>query len=125
MAVRPGALSDPALSRLWDVVAKRLQDNGLVVRGTVTLEQLEQAERFALAGLLGRAVTAARARVDLVALDRRLCDSGTAPGLVAAANELRGPLVDRRGERAARAARKEAVWTAFGSRLGELGLDTE
>lgn len=120
-----GVLADPSLDRLWDAVAERLQRNGISAMGTVILRDLEQAERFALAGLIGRPVTQSHARVDLAALDERLRSSGAAPGLVAAVGGLRGPLVDRPGERSARAGRRDAVWASFRSELSARGLESE
>lgn len=118
-------LVDSALDRLWDVVAERLQRKGLSPEGAVTLDSLTTKERFALAGLLGRPVTSPRVRVELAVLDDRLRTSGQAAGLVAAMNLWRGPLVDRRGERDRRAARREAVWTSWRAQLAELGLDQQ
>ncbi len=59
------AILEPGLGRLWDAVAARLQRNGLRPHGIVRLEALDRAERRALAGILGRPVTAARTSVDL------------------------------------------------------------
>jgi uncharacterized protein (TIGR02679 family) len=103
-------LDDPALGRLWEALAERLQRNGLAPRGTVTLDALSRDERFALAGLVGRRV-GERARLDLAALDARLRDSGAAPGLVAAVSAQRGPLVDRPRVRSAALASRNAVWS--------------
>jgi uncharacterized protein (TIGR02679 family) len=122
--VSPG-LADPALARLWDAVAERLQRNGMTPRGLVILEDLEREERYALAGLLGRPVTASRVRVDLRVLDDRLRQSGAVPGLVAAATGLRGPLTDRRGVRVERATSRDAVWASLRAELAALGLDGE
>lgn len=124
-AVASGSLGDQALDRLWDAVAERVQRNGMAVRGAIALDGLDQAERFALAGLLGRPVTESHVRVDLAILDRRLRESRAARGLMAAVDQLRGPLVDRRGERAARGARREALWTELRAGLASLGLDRE
>ncbi len=118
-------LGEQALDRLWDAVAERLQRNGMAVRGAIVLDELDQAERFALAGLLGKPVTESSVRVDLVRLDQRLRDSRAAPGLVAAVDRRRGPLLDRRGERAARAARREASWIELREGMARLALDRE
>jgi uncharacterized protein (TIGR02679 family) len=120
-----GILADPALARLWDAVAERLQRNGISPRGTIPLTNLDQAERFALAGLIGRPVTEPRVRVDLATLDERLRSSGAADGLVAAVSGLRGTLVDRPGERSARVARREVVWATYRAELAACGLDRE
>ena len=57
---------DPGLDRLWDALARRLQRNGLAVKGSVTLSRshLPRAVRV-LAGLMGRPVDGDRARLDL------------------------------------------------------------
>ncbi len=119
------ALDDPALARLWDAAAERLQRNGLMARGVVVLAGLDRAERFALAGLLGRPVNSARARVDLAALDSRLCAAGAPGGLVATVAAGRGPLVDRAGLRSAAAAQRSAVWEVARSDLAGCGLEPQ
>ncbi|MGH9242810.1 MAG: TIGR02679 family protein [Acidimicrobiales bacterium] len=118
------ALDRPELARLWDLVAERLQRNGLRPAGTLRLECLDRGERHALAGLLGRPVANERVTVDLGALDHRLRDSGAAAGLVAAADRLRGPLVDRPGRRHARAEAAARVWAAGRHAIDEGGLGT-
>lgn len=115
-------LDRPELGRLWDLVAERLQRNGLQPAGTLRLADLDRDERHALAGLLGRPVANDRVSVDLGALDRRLRASGTAAGLVAAADRLRGPLVDRPGRRRAQADATARVWVAGRHALDESGL---
>jgi len=117
-----GGLHRPGLGRLWDEVAERLQRNGLHPSGRIVLDGLGRDERHALAGLLGRAVVSDRATVDLTALDRRLRESGLATGLVEAAQRLRGPLVDRRARRLARADAAAQVWAAGRRALDEYGL---
>ncbi len=116
------ALDRPGLGRLWDQVADRLQRNGLRPTGLVRLDQLDRTERHALAGLLGRPVVGDRVTVDLAGLDRRLRDSGAASGLVAAADRLRGPLVDRPGRRQDRADAVARVWAAGRRALDDVGL---
>jgi uncharacterized protein (TIGR02679 family) len=120
----PGTLGRAELGRLWDGVAERLQRNGLRAVGRVTLDGLDREERHALAGLLGRAVVSDRATVDLSELDRRLRDRGVATGLVGAAQQLRGPLVDRRARRQARADAVARVWASGRRALDEVGLGT-
>jgi len=112
------------LRRLWDAVAERLQRNGLRPAGTLRLAGLDREERHALAGLLGRPLPTDRVTVDLGDLDRRLRASGVAAGLVAAAERLRGPLVDRPGERQAKAEATARVWAAGRAVLDEVGLAT-
>lgn len=116
------ALDRPGLGRLWDVVAERLQRNGLRPSGALRLDGLDREERHALAGLLGRPVANDRATVDLADLDRRLREAGVTAGLVGAADHLRGPLVDRVGQRQARAEASARVWAAGRRSLEETGL---
>jgi uncharacterized protein (TIGR02679 family) len=116
------ALDDPALNRLWDAVAERLQRNGLEVRGVITLTGLDRSERFALAGLVGRQIPGDRVRVDLYALDARVRGTCTAAGLVAAVAARRGPLIDRPGVRATAAAQRSSVWEAARCELDVCGL---
>lgn len=116
------ALDRPGLGRLWDVVAERLQRNGLRPSGTLRLDGLDRDERHALAGLLGRPVANDRATVDLADLDRRLREGGVGGGLVGVAEQVRGPLVDRPGRRQARADAAARVWAAGRRGLDEAGL---
>jgi uncharacterized protein (TIGR02679 family) len=115
-------LDRPGLGRLWNRVAERLQRNGLRPSGVLRLDGLDRAERHALAGLLGRPIVGDRVTVDLAGLDRRLRESGAASGLVAAADRLRGPLVDRPGQRQDRADAAARVWAAGRQSLDDLGL---
>lgn len=117
-------LDRPGLHRLWDVLAERLQRNGLRPQGTVRLNGLDREERHALAGLLGRPVANDVVTVRLADLDRRLRASGVAVGLVAAVERVRGPLVDRPGGRQARAEATSRVWAEGRAALHELGLGT-
>jgi uncharacterized protein (TIGR02679 family) len=111
-------LDRPALQRLWDAVAERLQRNGLQPAGSVVLTSLDREERHAIAGLLGRPVPGERVTIELALLDQRL-RAGSTGGLVALAAARRGPLVDRPGERRARQDARHAVWQA-----GRAALDT-
>ncbi len=116
------ALDAPALARLWDAAADRLQRNGLRAAGVITLDGLAREERHALSGLIGRHLVGDRARVDMAALDERLRSTGSAPGLVAAVEARRGPLVDYKGERAAAVERRSALWAAARQELTTKGL---
>jgi uncharacterized protein (TIGR02679 family) len=116
------AIDRAGLARLWDVLAERLQRNGLRPQGKVRLDGLDRSERHALAGLLGRPVADDVVTVALADLDRRLRASDLAPGLVAAVERLRGPLVDRPGRRQSRAEATARVWAAGRAALDELGL---
>lgn len=119
------ALDREGLARLWDVLAERLQRNGLRPQGTVRLGALGRDERHALAGLLGRPVTNDAVTVSLDDLDRRLRASGAADGLVAAVEQVRGPLVDRPGRRQARVEATARVWAAGRAALDAVGLGGE
>lgn len=116
------ALDRPGLGRLWDLVAERLQRNGLRPSGTLRLDGLDREERHALAGLLGRPLANNRATVDLADLDRRLREGGVRAGLVGVAEQMRGPLVDRPGRRQARADAAARVWAAGRRSMDEIGL---
>ncbi|HET9072042.1 MAG TPA: TIGR02679 family protein [Acidimicrobiales bacterium] len=116
------ALDSPALGRLWDAVAARLERNGLRPAGAVVLDDLTRDERHALAGLIGRPVDGPRARVDLGRLDERLRRTEAAAGLVAAVSARRGPLVDRPARRSAAAERRDALWAGAREELAACGL---
>jgi uncharacterized protein (TIGR02679 family) len=116
------ALDRGGLDRLWDVLAERLQRNGLRPQGTVRLQGLQREERRALSGLLGRPVADDAVTVRLDDLDRRLRASGAAAGLVAAVEQLRGPLEDRPGRRQARVEATARVWAAGRAAVDEVGL---
>ena len=104
-----GWLGDPALHRIWAVLRDRLEARGLRAEGRVVLEGLDRIERHALAGLLGRVVTTERITVDLARLDTELAARSGIGGLAAVVRAATGaPLRDRPGERAHRAARREA-----------------
>ena len=118
-------LDRPGLRRLWDVLAERLQRNGLRPTGAVVLAGLERDERHALAGLLGRPVPGDRVWVDLAALDRRLRASIVAGGLVAAVEARRGALADRPAARQARLDARQGVWRAGHEALDSSGLVAE
>jgi uncharacterized protein (TIGR02679 family) len=116
------ALHAAGLDRLWDALAARLQRNGLRPTGVVVLEGLTREERHALAGLTGRATTGDRLRIDVAALDRRLRDTQAAAGLVAAVEERRGPLVDRKGHREALAVSRARMWSTVRAEISAQGL---
>jgi uncharacterized protein (TIGR02679 family) len=116
------SLHDPALDRLWQTVSERLQRNGLRPTGVITLERLTRDERHALAGLLGRPLTADRVRIKLDDLDRVLRDTDAAAGLVDAADRRHGPLIDRKGRREEKLRRKVALWEAVREELAAYGF---
>ncbi len=119
------AAADHDLARLWDLVARRLERNGLSPQGIVSIGELTRSERFALAGLLSRPVTREAARVDLAVLDRRIREAGLSSGLVALVQERSGPLVDRPALRATASERRRALYGFARSELVSRGLASE
>lgn len=78
--------------------------------GIVTLNRLGEAERGALAGLLGRRPSdAGSLRFDIAELDARLADAGLAQSLRHALELLDGPIVDVAAARAEATRNWEAV----------------
>ncbi len=93
--------------------------------GIVTLNKLGDAERGALAGLLGRRPSdAGSLRFDIAELDMRLANAGLAPSLRHALELLDGPIVDVVAARAEAARNWETVRAlATDSRLATLLAD--
>jgi uncharacterized protein (TIGR02679 family) len=110
------------LDRVWALLAERLQRNGLRASGRLTVDSLTRDERHALAGLLGRPVSAERATIDLAALDGRLRATGRV-GLVALVEHEAGALVDRPGARAARQSERDAIWSTGRAQIAASVLD--
>jgi len=112
MSELPAWLADPALSRLWDGARARLERSHLTPGGRVVLADLQRAERHALASLLARPIVSDRVSIDLAELDQALARrspyTGLAPTVVAVTGQ---PLHDRRAERSASAAAREAPLT--------------
>lgn len=107
------------LAAVWETLADRLERRGLDASGRVVLRNLTRAERHCLADLLGRPVTSDRATVDLEALDARLRERA-GRGLVVACAEVVGrPLVDRRAAAAQRQQQSEAPGQAARAWLAE------
>jgi uncharacterized protein (TIGR02679 family) len=130
MSVRAGELpaavrswlGQPALTRLWDNAHRRLQQNGRTATGRLRLSDVDDLEREALSLLLGRRFTSAGVTIDLAELDAVLRSSAAALGLLAVVEALRGPVMDRRGQRHERAAVWDAVWSACTESLVTTGL---
>ena len=93
--------------------------------GIVTLNKLGDAERGALAGLLGRRPSdAGSLRFDIAELDMRLANAGLAPSLRHALELLDGPITDMVAARAEAARNWETVRAlATDSRLAALLAD--
>ncbi len=104
----PDWLTDPSLAPVWARVRDRLEARGLDPSGRVRVELPERAQRHALSGVLGRAVTSSSVTLDLAALDARLRQRSGVGGLVAVLTALGGaPPRDRVAERARRRAGRE------------------
>jgi len=103
-------LSRPELRRLWTEARGRLEHLG-GPRGTVLLAGATEAERRAVASLLGLATLPdALLRIRLDRLDRVLRESRFAVDLRTALELLDGPLRDRPGERAEERDRRQKLW---------------
>jgi uncharacterized protein (TIGR02679 family) len=101
-------LGAPELRRLLERIRTRLE-RGHGAGGSVTLTGATEAERLAVAGLLGRPPgRGATLTVEVGQVERVLQRAGLAPDLRTAVELLTGPLADRQAERAA----AEAAWAA-------------
>ncbi len=121
-----GWVDDPALRRIWASLRARLEQRGLRAEGHVVLTDLGPEERLAVAGLVGRPVTSPRCRVDLAALDATLAARSGIGGLVAVLASVSGEAPrDRPGERARRAADRDAPFTLARALLAEDGWREE
>jgi len=107
-------LGGPALAGLRARLRKRYEQGR--DGGTVTLGQLDAAERMALCGMLGRpAAGGASLRFDIADLDAVLLRSGAAASLRDALELLDGPLHDLRALRESTA----LEWSDFQASLNE------
>jgi len=101
-------LGSDDLRWLIDRVRARLE-RGLPLEGIVALDPATEAQRRAVARLLGRpAGRGASLHVPLAAVDTVVRRGGLAPDLAAAVEALGGPIVDRTATREA----AEAAWAA-------------
>jgi uncharacterized protein (TIGR02679 family) len=108
----PSWLAEPGLSRLWEAARGKLERSHLTPIGRVLLTDLERAERHAVGDLLARPVVTGRVTIDLAELDEVLARRSPYRGLVEAIVAVTGqPLRDRRAERSAAAASREAPLT--------------
>jgi uncharacterized protein (TIGR02679 family) len=107
-------LERPALARLWPAARERLERLGRV-GGTVRLPAASEAERRAVADLLGLGtLPGEEVAVAVSRLDRALRSSRFAVSLPEALELLGGPLRDLPAEREAEAERREALWGQMG-----------
>ena len=93
----PGPLHDRALRPVVERVAQRLERQGLVPTGRITVAGLDREARAALGQLLGQHLTRDRVQLDLAELDSIVRNRlGVSEGLVGACEGvLQRPLVDR------------------------------
>lgn len=110
-------LAGPGLTRLWEAVRKRLENNGVQATGSLRLTAVNAQERNDLSLLLGKPFTGATITVHIDALDARLRTSAAGLGLREVLEELGPPLTDRRAVRASIAARRQQVWSSLASAL--------
>ncbi|WP_225882099.1 TIGR02679 family protein [Streptomyces aureocirculatus] len=118
-------LSQPALTRLWTAVRRRLEGNGLEATGTLGLRDLTPEERQALSLLLARPVTRPGATIRLSELDQRLRATAAGRGLVGVLGELGPPLTDRRAARTAVRTQRNELWSAAEAALSATCLADE
>jgi uncharacterized protein (TIGR02679 family) len=111
----------PGLKRLLDRMGARLA-RGRPLTGSVRLLDLTDAERDAIARLVGRRPAGrGTVSVDLDALDRAIRHAGIATDLHSAVTALVGPLAERAAERE----RRRATWDAvFGAAAGRASIPT-
>jgi uncharacterized protein (TIGR02679 family) len=109
MTAVPGWLADPALSRLWAAARAKLERGHLTPGGRVVLAELRREERHALGDLLAQPIVTDRVSVDLAELDQVLARRSPYRGLAQTVVAITGrPLSDRRAERSAVTAAREA-----------------
>ncbi|MGC9155745.1 MAG: TIGR02679 domain-containing protein, partial [Ferrimicrobium sp.] len=113
-------LRSEGLRRLWGPARGRLEQNGLIPKGILVIDDLNDRERGDLSGLLGRRITGTRVRVDLASLDDTLRASAAQRGLADVLELLNGPLIDRRALRLdARTARDLRASGALAAAISE------
>jgi uncharacterized protein (TIGR02679 family) len=116
-------LSTPALAQVWAGARTRLERNGLVASGTVTLN-FDDTAAERLSGLLGRPVEPGTGRrVKLAELDSALRRSAAGQGLITVLELLDGrPLIDRAAARQDAQARWTQVWQELDTALAASDL---
>lgn len=104
-------LDQPTLGRLWDAARDRLARNGRTLGGRLRFSEPTEPEREALSLLLGRPLRQGTITIALSELDTVLRASAAGRGLVEVTTALRGPVVDRTGQRQERAEAWSTVWS--------------
>ncbi len=114
-------LGGPGYRKLLAAARRRLEEDGEEAR-SFTLADLDEAERVAVAGLLGwPQVPAGPWKLSLSDLDAAIAGSAAGVSLLDALTILGGPLGDRRAERAQAGAVVEARWAEARQRLDLAG----
>jgi uncharacterized protein (TIGR02679 family) len=126
--VKPGLrdyLTAESLMPLWVLLRNRLEGNGHVVRGSVSVE-LDDDGADLLGGVLGRRISGGPARIRLADLDAAFRSSAAGRGLVSVVADLTGgPLRNLPAEREAVRAGRQVLWAELDQVLTEHGLDKE
>jgi uncharacterized protein (TIGR02679 family) len=115
-------LAQPSLEPLWRRARERLERSGIAVAGQLELRDLDDAQRLALSGLLGRPVLGPRLRIAMADLDARLRATAAGGGLVEVVTELSGPLTDRRAQRQSAVTQRERLYGDAARSLASSGL---
>jgi uncharacterized protein (TIGR02679 family) len=118
-----GYLSAPALAQVWAAARTRLERNGLLVAGTLTLD-IDDVAAERLSGLLGRPLEPGTGRrVKLAELDSALRRSAAGQGLITVLELLDGrPLIDRAAARQDAQSQWAQVWQELDAALAASGL---
>lgn len=113
-AAARATLRSDDFSPLWSAARRRLERNGVELAGTpLSVDPPHDDSRRAIAGLLGQSAAGDRPlRIRLTDLDGFLRRGAAAIGLVDWLEHLDGPLTDRRAERRASDAARQAAWAA-------------
>lgn len=112
-------LARPELARLWDELVRRWASSDRAV-ATITLRQLTEVERRALADLLG--ADRLPSPTCSVSVSRITANLGVElHDLKAALRELRGPWGNRAAERAAKVQERQNLWAWIASEAQRLG----
>ncbi len=116
-------LSSPDLAAVWNAARIRLERNGLVVTGTLTLD-IDDTAADRLSGLLGRSLPPGPGRrLKLTELDAALRRSAAGQGLISVLESLDGrPLTDQTAARRDTQAQWAQVWHRLDASLAEAGL---
>jgi uncharacterized protein (TIGR02679 family) len=110
-------LGGPRYEKLFAAARRRVEEAGEGAR-SVALPDLDEAERRALADLLGwDALPEGPGRLDLVRLDATLRESAAGASLQDVLEALGGPLRDRRSERRAERDGRERMWSDARTRV--------